>query len=288
MDRPFFSIIIPTYNRRGFLAVAIDSVLRQTFPDFELIIIDDGSEDNSEELCLSFKDDRIRYFSQEHRGVSFSRNEGLRKAKGEYICFLDTDDRFLSRKLARTGSFIQKYPEYMIFHTEELWYRNCKILAQKKYHQKPEGNVFKEALRLCCISPSCACIKREVFETVGLFDETLPACEDYDFWLRATSRYQVKLIPEILTLKQGGHPDQLSRKYPAMDTFRIKAIKKVLAQGSLSAEQKNTALKELKNKCMIFIQGAEKRNNKKEAEHYRKLISVFIIFAELSIICGIK
>jgi len=273
MERPFFSIIIPTYNRRSFLAIAVDSVLRQTFPDFELIISDDGSSDETSAFCRSIKDERVRYLALPHKGVASARNQGLFLAKGRYICFLDSDDRFLSAKLAKTRLCIKKNPDYSIFHTEELWYRKGKILGQKKYHQKPEGDVFPQALRLCCISPSCACIEKKIFADIGIFDESFPVCEDYELWLRASARYRVKLIPEILTLKQGGHSDQISRKYPAMDSLRIKAIQKLLKQNDLLPEQKKAALKELKNKCLIFIQGAEKRNNKEKADQYRNLIT---------------
>ena len=164
LGMPFFSVIITTYNRKNFLPIAIESVLRQTYPDFELLIIDDGSTDGTRSLCKSFTDKRLRYVHQTHKGVAYARNRGVKEAKGTYICFLDSDDRFRENKLSRTRDFIREYPEYKIFHTEELWYRKGSILPQKKHHKKPEGYVFSQALRLCCISPSCACIKRTVFE----------------------------------------------------------------------------------------------------------------------------
>jgi hypothetical protein len=150
-----------------------------------------------------------------------------------------------------------------------------KLLNQKKIHQKPDGNAFEKSLRLCCISPSAVTIKKELLEKVGGFDETLPACEDYELWLRITPFYPVKLIPEALTIKAGGHIDQLSRKYPAMDTFRIYALKKLLDANILTPEQREKAVKELKRKCVIYIKGALKRGKTQEVQYYNELIQIY-------------
>ncbi|UCG34994.1 MAG: glycosyltransferase [Candidatus Omnitrophota bacterium] len=275
MKRPFFSIIIPTYNRMRFLQIAIDSVLRQEFKDFELIVVDDGSTDSTKELIADLKDSRLYYSYQPHQGVSTARNKGLRNCQGEFICFLDSDDRFRKDKLSLSYNYIKKYPEYKIFHTNEIWYRSGALLAQKTYHQKPSGFVFEQAVKLCCISISTAAIRRGIFDEIGLFDENFPACEDYDFWLRATARYPVMLIPEDLTIKEGGHPDQQSKKYPAMDKFRITALKKILANGELNKELAQIAFEELKEKCSIYIKGALKRKKTKEAQYYKGLIEQF-------------
>jgi len=269
---PFFSVIIPTYNRKDFLSIAIDSVLQQTFDDFELLIVDDGSGDGTRKLIKGITDNRLRYVRQQHKGVSAARNKGIRQARGKFICFLDSDDRFRRQKLEITHQYIKTYPRCKIFHTEELWYRSGKILPQKKYHKKPEKNIFENALRICCISISTAAIHRNVFAKAGLFDVKLPACEDYDFWLRVASRFPVKLIPNVLTIKEGGHPDQGSKKYPAMDTFRIYAIEKLIQRGSLNKKQRTVAALELKRKVAIYIKGAQKRQKFKEVERYQRLV----------------
>lgn len=271
MKTPFFSIIIPAYNRKNLLKIAIDSVLYQTFDNFELIIVDDGSHDNTKGILNEFKDKRIFYVYQHHKGASSARNKGIKLSKGKFICFLDSDDRFRREKLAITFDYIKKHPEYKIFHTEEIWYRDGSYLPQKVYHKKPSGVIFGEALKLCCVSISTAAIKKEVFEKIGMFDENMPACEDYDFWLRASARFPVLLIPQYLTIKEGGHPDQQSRKYPAMDKFRIYAVKKLLENNNLKEEYCQLALKELKHKCNIYIKGAEKRGNIEDAEYYKRL-----------------
>ena len=272
MHSPYFSVIIPTYNRENFLATAVNSVLGQTFQDFELIIVDDDSTDQTEQLIKALKDKRLKYIKIDHRGVSAARNTGIQHSRGQFISFLDSDDIFKGTKLEITYKYIQDFPNHMIFHTEELWYRNDKILNQKNIHKKPEGNVFASSLKLCCIGMSTAVVKKTLFNQIGLFDENFSACEDYELWLRATALQPIKLIPEILTIKQGGHPDQLSKKYPAMDTLRIQAIVKLLESKIPNAMQENLAIKELHRKCKIYIKGAEKRNKLKEITIYKALL----------------
>lgn len=275
MPIPFFSIIIPTYNRFSLLQIAIDSVLQQTFQDFELIIIDDGSTDKTQDYISSLKCKCIKHLKQEHAGVSKARNLGINNAQGEFIAFLDSDDRFTENKLSLTFDYINRTSHISIFHTEEIWFKNGALLNQKKVHKKPDGMVFEQALLLCCISLSTAVIKRSVFKEIGIFDEKLPVCEDYDFWLRATAKYPVKLINEELTLKAGGHPDQLSKRYEAMDQFRIYSIDKIIQANILTETQKTYAIEELKKKCRIYIIGALKRNKLKEANYCTQIMNKY-------------
>ncbi|MFH1767826.1 MAG: glycosyltransferase [Candidatus Omnitrophota bacterium] len=272
MNNPLFSVIIPAFNRAAFLKISVESVLNQTLSDFELIIIDDGSTDKTEKTIKEMKDKRIKYISQPHGGVSSARNKGLLAAKGKLISFLDSDDRFRKTKLEITYNYIQKFPQIKIFHSNEIWYRNGSILTQKEYHKKPQGDVFSQALRLCCISISAATVLKEVFDETGLFDETMEVCEDYDFWLRATAKYHVKLIPQALTLKEGGHSDQQSKRFPAMDKYRIYSINKLLQSNRLTETQREETIKELKRKCAIYINGAAKRRKFNEVKYYTELI----------------
>jgi len=269
--QPFFSVIIPTFNRYRFLKKAVDSVLPQTFEKFELIIIDDGSTDRTDSLISSYNDKRITYIYQQNQGVANARNKGLELAKGKFIAFLDSDDWWDKEKLKKTLGYIKKYPNISIFHTEEVWFKKGKLLNQKKKHEKPTGFVYIKALPLCCISISTAVIKKDVFKLVGAFDESMEACEDYDFWLRATSQYEVKLIPEELTLKDGGRPDQLSSSVWGLDRFRIQALEKILRSGKLSKKYHEVTLKELRKKCKIFALGAEKRGKSEEVDLYKSL-----------------
>ena len=276
-ETPFFSVIIPAYNREIFLKKSVDSVLAQTFMDFELIIIDDGSTDNTPEVISSYKDKRLIHIQQQNSGVSNARNKGLTNAKGSFIAFLDSDDWWTENKLERTREFIEQFPDIMIFHTEEIWYRNNKLLEQLKKHKKPSGFVYKHALPLCCISISTAVIGQDVFKDIGTFDETLEACEDYDFWLRAVNKYKVKLIPEYLTSKDGGRPDQLSSSVWGLDRFRIKALEKMLLSNKLNDENYAATLEELQKKCKIFTKGAIKHGKNEEAEYYFSLPGKYVI-----------
>ena len=269
--QPFFSVIIPSFDRRDFLEKAVSSVLVQTCRDLELIVVDDGSTDGTKELMASFVDDRLKYIHQANRGVSSARNKGLAVARGSFMAFLDSDDHWTAEKLQRAVDYIQDYPDIKIFHTEEVWYRKGRLLAQKEKHAKPSGRVYRKALPLCCISISTAVIEKSVLDAAGYFDESMEACEDYDLWLRVTSRYDVKLIPEELTIKDGGRPDQLSSKVWGLDRFRIKALEKMLISGSLQEEDRAETVHELRKKCGIFALGCEKHGKSAEAEYYRAL-----------------
>lgn len=267
-----FSIVIPTFNRKPFLKKALESVLGQTFPDWELIIVDDGSNDETDGLVLSYNDSRIKYIYQENRGPSSARNHAIKESAGNYICPLDSDDWWDKDKLKTHIEYIKAYPEYKIFHTQEIWHRGGQILQQKQKHKKPSGSIFPQCLPLCCVSISTAAIHRSVFPDVGMFDEGLPACEDYDFWLRVSLKYKVMLIDKQLTLKDGGRPDQLSQR-PGLDRYRIIALEKLLKNDTLTNEQKETVQNELFRKIKIYLAGCVKRNKIEEAEYYQKLLN---------------
>ncbi|MCF7869806.1 MAG: glycosyltransferase family 2 protein [Candidatus Omnitrophica bacterium] len=276
MDKkPLFSIIIPTYNRRQFLKIAIESVLKQTYANYELIIVDDGSTDNTKELIKDYKDSRLNYYYQQNKGPASARNLGIAKARGEFVCFLDSDDRFRINKLEISHRYIKEKSSYKIFHSEEIWYKNGKFLSQKKEHKKTAGFIFDNAVKLCSISISTAVIKKEVFNKIGNFDQNLLACEDYDFWLRVTSQYPIYLIPEALTIKEGGHKNQQSKKYPAMDKFRIYALDKILQTKNLKKEQYQIAYQQLQNKCSVYIKGAALRKKTKEVKKYKDLLNKY-------------
>lgn len=273
--KPLFSIIIPTYNRRQFLKIAIDSVFSQTFKDWQLIIVDDGSKDNTKELICSYKDLRLKYYHQPNQGPATARNTGLSKATGDYICFLDSDDRFRKDKLEIAHQYIRENPGYKIFHTEEIWYRNGKILTQKKPQKKSTGFIFEKSAKLCSISISTAIIKKDIFKKIGCFDQALPACEDYDFWLRTTARYPLFLIPDFLTIKEGGHKGQQSKKYPGMDKFRIYSLLKILENKDINSQCQQIAYQQLKNKCIIYLKGAKKRKKRKEIKKYQGILTKY-------------
>jgi len=257
MDDPTkISVIIPTYNREATLERAIKSVLAQTHRNFELIVIDDGSTDNTSQIIDKYSRE-IRYFSKLHAGVSSARNLGLEKSEGTWVAFLDSDDYWLPGKLEIQMEYIIKHPGIMIVQTDEQWIRNGVPVNPMKKHKKYSGWIFKYCLPLCIVSPSAVLVHQKVFNDVGVFDESFPVCEDYDLWLRITVKYQIGLIPEKLIVKTGGHADQLSKKYWGMDRFRVRALEKVLGE-DLTIGQKKLVLGEIVKKLTILSRGREK------------------------------
>lgn len=268
---PKVSVIITTFNRRHFLHGAFRSVAAQDYRDREIIIVDDGSTDNTRDDAALLP---ARYIWKENGGISSARNAGLNAASGEYIAFLDVDDRWKKKKLSIQLEAMEQ-ADALLSYTDEIWFRSGKRLNQKLKHRKYSGMIFEHCLPLCIISPSSALIHRSVFDAVGTFDESLPVCEDYDMWLRITSRYPVLFIEKPLIIKQGGHADQLSRAYDSMDRFRIESIARILDSGVLDAVFAEKAVRELAKKCGIYAGGALKRGKKEEAEHYRELAASY-------------
>ncbi len=277
---PFVSVIIPTFNRGWILSEAVDSVLSQDYAPFELIVVDDGSTDKTAEILSSYADPRLRVHFQPNRGVSAARNRGIEQTTGELIAFLDSDDLWLPGKLSAQVQFFQDHSNALICQTEEIWIRNKVRVNPKNRHQKPSGDIFQASLDLCLVSPSAVMIRRSLFDEAGLFDENLPACEDYDLWLRISCKHPVHLIDVPLILKRGGHKDQLSRA-PSLDRFRIRAIEKLLRTGVLSRDQRLAAIDMLKKKCHIYANGCTKRGKFDEAEHYLNLARSFSLTGEI-------
>jgi glycosyltransferase involved in cell wall biosynthesis len=279
---PLVSVVVPTYNRAGIVGQAIDSVLAQTYPRLELIVVDDGSRDDTPRLLATYGQ-RIRQLRQENRGVSAARNLGIQASAGELIALLDSDDYWLPGKLSAQVAFFEQHPESMLCQTEESWIRNGRRVNPKERHRKYGGMIFEKTLPLCLVSPSAVMLRRTLLDEVGLFDETLPACEDYDLWLRITWKYTVGLIETPLIVKRGGHADQLSR-LAELDKYRIQAIVKILNQGCLSTSQQSAARAMLAEKCRIYAQGCRKRGKLDEAEHYQALLSSVQPFRDVPLI----
>lgn len=265
------SVIITTYNRKAFLKEALASVLHQDYKDKEIIVVDDGSTDGSEGVA---RDLPVRYVWKENGGISSARNLGISLARGDYLAFLDADDLWKKEKLS-VQMRLMGAEGSGISYTDEIWLRNGRRLNQKKRHQKYSGLIYENCLPLCIISPSSAVIKRTIFDEVGLFDESLPVCEDYDMWLRICCRYPVLFVPQPLIIKQGGHADQLSKSYEVMDRYRIKALVKILQSGRLTKEQRPFTIMELEKKCRVVAQGCEKRGKIEDATFYRSLPTPF-------------
>ena len=170
---------------------------------------------------------------------------------------------------------MQQAPELKICHTEETWIRNGVRVNAMHKHKKTGGWIFEQCLPLCAMSPSSIMIHRSVFDDVGLFDEDLPACEDYDLWLRISAKYPVLFLEQSMINKYGGHEDQLSHKYWGMDRFRIQALEKIISHPDLSVENKHSAIQMLLKKVRIFRNGALKRDKIESAQHYQQLLDKY-------------
>jgi glycosyltransferase involved in cell wall biosynthesis len=269
---PKVSVIIPTYDRLSMLKEAVNSVLAQDFEDFELIVVDDGSTDGTADEMKRYGG-RVRLLHHsENKGVSAARNQGILHAKGKYIAFLDSDDLWVKGKLKIQVAFLEDNPHYALCYTDEIWIRRGKRVNPKAKHAKYSGWIFEKCLPLCTISPSSAMMRRSLFSKVGLFDEALPVCEDYDFWLRVSARFPVFFINRKLIIKRGGHPDQLSQRSWGNDGYRVIALEKILSEPFITPEEREMVLKEMKRKCQILSQGFFKRGNEIEARYYQEVM----------------
>ncbi|MDH3712370.1 MAG: glycosyltransferase [Gammaproteobacteria bacterium] len=254
------SVVIPTCNRAHTLARALDSVLVQTQPAAEIIVVDDGSEDETNEL-LQRAYPQVTTLRQSNRGVSHARNRGIRAACHDWIAFLDSDDCWLPDKLATQVQALREAPAYGLCHSDEIWIRHGRRVNPMHKHAKHGGEIFLNCLPRCAISPSTTVVHKVLLEEFGGFDEALPACEDYDLWLRICARYPVLCITRPLAVRYGGHADQLSQRYWGMDRFRVQALEKLLAATDLRPDYRLAALRTIVEKLEVLAGGARKRGN---------------------------
>ena len=271
-NQPDISVIIPTYNRAHILPRALDSVLAQTQLPIEIIVVNDGSTDGTKSVLSNYPG--LKIIDQQYSGVSAARNIGLEHTNGEWIAFLDSDDEWLPGKLEQQWAAICN-DDKLICHTEEIWIRNGKRVNPMKKHQKYGGHIYEKCLPLCVISPSSVMIHQSVFNDIGVFDESLEVCEDYDLWLRICSKYSVLFIDEPLIMKYGGHEDQLSRKHWGMDRFRVKALEKMIGSGALNDEDEKATVDMILQKCEIIINGMKKRGKDVEAMEWEEKLKKY-------------
>ncbi len=233
----------------------------------EIIVVDDGSQDGTGDL-IRHRYPQVHYLRQPNGGVSSARNRGIGAAGGDWIAFLDSDDAWLPDKLAAQCAVLREYPNIRLCHTQEVWIRNGRRVNQMDKHAKSRGYIFRACLPRCVISPSAALLHRSLFDALGTFDEDLPACEDYDLWLRICATEPVAFVPGPQIRKYGGHADQLSRKHWGMDRFRVRALEKIIDSGRLDAGDRATACAMLIRKAGILAAGARKRGRIERAAYY--------------------
>ncbi|WP_092378786.1 glycosyltransferase family 2 protein [Desulfomicrobium apsheronum] len=264
------SVIIPTHDRADVLGRAVASVLGQTWTDFELFVVDDGSSDATASVLAEFDDPRLTGMHQENKGVSAARNLGIAASGGRYVALLDSDDYWMPDKLEKQIRFMAE-SGFAICQTEEIWIRNGQRVNPRFKHAKPAGWFLERSLELCLISPSCVMFTRELWRELGPFDERLPACEDYSLWLRVGARHPVGLVPEALTVKTGGHADQLSRRIIGLDLYRIYAMIDLLRSMALGGEQRIMVEAALRERVRLYAQGCIKHGKDEEAVRVREL-----------------
>jgi len=235
------TVIIPSYNRYTLLKRAILSLQNQSHAVDEIIVVDDGSSDNTSQIVQDFP--CIKYMYQENSGVSAARNLGITCASNEWLAFLDSDDEWYGNKLEEQVALHNKNPNCLISYTAENWIRNgTEVKIPKKYRKLGE-NIFQENLSYCNIAPSSILVHKSILDSVGSFDTHLRVCEDYDLWLRILCSYEIRLLNRQLIKKHAGHDEQLGFT-KNMDTVRIQILQKIL-KTCKSQEKINLIKKEL-------------------------------------------
>ncbi len=212
---PFFSVIIPVYNKEKFIENTIKSVLQQSFVDFELILVNDGSTDESVTKIENFSDNRITFYTKENGGASCARNFGLEKAKGNYITFLDADDYWYPDFLQEMASSIEEFPNHKIF-SAAIEVENEKVVFPSQYSIKKSSereivNYFIASMKTTIICTSCAVFDKSVFEKVGHFDTEIKSGQDTDMWIRLGLHFPIVFTWKILA-RYVYDPNSLSRK----------------------------------------------------------------------------
>ena len=257
------SVIIPTFNRLSLISRAIDSVLKQTLKPFEIIVVDDGSSDNTSTLIKNnYKS--VKLIKQKNLGVSKARNVGIKNSSGDWIALLDSDDEWKKNKLEVQIKSLSEHDYYSVCHTNEIWIRNGTRVNQKKRHQKYGGHIFDKCLDICRISPSSIIFQKNIINEVGWFDENLSICEDYDLWLRITANFKILFIDKPLVIKYGGHSDQLSKSVNGIEAYRIKSLENLLSNTRLIKDYKRLTIEMLITKLRIYKKGLLKRDKTDE------------------------
>jgi glycosyltransferase involved in cell wall biosynthesis/nucleoside phosphorylase len=261
------SVIIPTHNRHTQVNTALQSVLKQTHRAHQIICIDDAS---LPPIPPTYKQIQYTHLHKQS-GVSAARNSGIQQATGEWIAFLDSDDTWEPTHLQTLMEYLNKHPYLRWAQTEEKWIRNAKHLNKKNYHAKPVHWGWEPSLERCLVTPSAVMIHKSMFKEFGTFNESLNACEDYDLWLRFLRHTPIGYIKKETVTKYGGHTDQLSTKYTAMDHFRVfSLIEQYNKETNTTFKQKLTII--INKKTGILKQGAEKRHNTNAIGLYNQIL----------------
>lgn len=258
---PTVSVILPTYNRADILGSAVESVLEQTYEDFELLIVDDGSTDDTDDTVAAFDDPRIRYIEHDvNKGAAAARNTGIEAARGSYIAFQDSDDEWSPRKLAKQMAVFDRSPPDVGVVYTGIWRT---VNGEKRYLPYPgidpkEGDIWRSIQRQNFIPVQVAVVRRKCFEQVGAFDEQTPPIDDWDLWLRIARQFEFRLVDEPL-VSATVREDSISRNREAIVASRERIITKyrdAFARGPLA------------NQYFYIGHGAMKLNKVRKGRRY--------------------
>jgi len=245
--KPLVSVIIPAYNAVAFISDAIESVLGQTYKNFEIIVIDDGSTDSTPRLLSKYKP-TIKIFSINHSGPASARNVGIRNSSGKYIAFLDADDLWEKDKLLKQIMYMEKNSDLGFSYTYAICFSDCdgKKIYSKELRCNLEGNVFQNLFWSNFIVNSTVMVKRICLEKVGLLDESkdIIGSEDYDLWLRLSREYKLGLIPEILTEYRIHNKNLIGNSYNKAFNIHKRIYKKFYEEFKDTKERIGLNLKE--------------------------------------------
>jgi glycosyltransferase involved in cell wall biosynthesis len=225
---PSVSVIIPTYNYARFLTEAAESVLGQTFSDLELIIVDDGSTDNTVDVVRPYlSDDRVHYIHQENRGLSAARNRGIRESRGEFIALLDADDVWFPSKIEKQVRLMGESPDVGLVYckAENVSEKGDALPGVPVPHK--ENITYKDLMYFPLTNPSCVFIRKRIFDEVGLFDESFTHLEDSNMWIRILRYYRSAYVDEVL-VKIRKHPKSISTDLAKMEEHLLRHVKKCI------------------------------------------------------------
>lgn len=223
------SVIIPTYNYARYLPATLDSVFRQTFTDLEVIVVDDGSTDNTKDILQPYiHDERIRYIYQENRGLSAARNTGIRSSQSPFITFLDSDDLFTPRKLEVLRQEFERHPEAGLVYGNHVLWTGQHLYRQPRFPhgQAPSGWILPQLFTHPVMSVPAVLVRRECFDRAGFFDESLTAVEDWDMWMRIAVLYPMYYVNDVVTYVRV-HANSMSTNLVNMSRNKLHVQKSV-------------------------------------------------------------
>jgi len=241
---PCVSIVIPTYNCARYILAAIQSVFTQTFDDYEIIVVDDGSTDDTREVLQAWSS-RLRYIYQQNRGQAAARNAGIRASSGQYLVFLDADDLILPRKLEVQASVLDAVPQIGVVYSDfYFWLDNSSKQIWQLRSTVPgwrslSGNVLDEIMQGNWLATNCAMLRRQCFDEVGFFDETLSPVEDWDLWVRLAGRFKFQYhdYPSSVYRVHGAN---ISLDYAGTAPAQIRLLEKIIASPSFQRVSRQT------------------------------------------------